>query len=298
MGAQRTTGAVSPRLVLRSYRPFLRRAIGAARRNLLFTAGISVVVIMGLIALFAPLLLTGDPNELAVRERLHPPSSSFWFGSDYLGRDVYSRTVFGARISLLVGFSVALATTITGAMIGLVTGYYRKVDTVVMRIMDGLMAIPTILLAMALLALLGGSVQNVVISLSVVESPRAVRIVRASVLSLRQQVFVEAAQSVGASPLRIMLIHILPNTFAPLIVQASFVCATAVLVEAALSYLGAGTPADIPSWGSIMADGRRHISAAMWVVIFPGIFLTVTVLGISLAGDGLRDNLDPKLRGR
>jgi peptide/nickel transport system permease protein len=164
--------------------------------------------------------------------------------------------------------------------------------------MDGLMAIPSVLLALALMALLGGSVQNVIIALSVVETPRAVRVVRASVLSLREQMFVDAARALGVPPYRIMLLHILPNTIAPLIVQASYVCAAAVLVEAALSFLGAGTPPSIPSWGSIMADGRRYISAAMWVVIFPGIFLTLTVLGINLAGDGLRDNLDPKLRRR
>ena len=299
MEARNATEAADPTwLVMRRRRRTLRRALELARRNRLLSAGIGVVVIMALIAVLAPVLFTIDPNELSVSERLHPPSSTFWFGSDFVGRDVYSRTIFGSRISLLVGFSVAFTAAVAGASIGLVTGYYPKVDAVVMRIMDGLMAIPSIILAMALMALLGASVQNVIVALSVVESPRTVRLVRASVLSLKEQTFVEAARAVGAPPHRIMLLHILPNTFAPLIVQASFVCATAVLVEAALSFLGAGTPPDIPSWGSIMADGRRHISAAMWVVIFPGIFLTTTVLGISLAGDGLRDILDPKLKHR
>ena len=167
-----------------------------------------------------------------------------------------------------------------------------------MRIMDGLMAIPSILLAMALMALLGGSVQNVIVALTVVAVPRTVRVVRASVLSLREQMFVDAARAVGARTGRILLIHILPNTIAPLIVLATFLCAESVLIEAALSFFGAGTPADIPSWGSIMADGRRYISQAMWVVVLPGIFLTLTVLAINLAGDGLRDILDPRLKNR
>ena len=279
-------------------RPLMVRAVAGARKNPSMAAGIGVVVIMALIAVLAPVLFTPDPNELSVSDRLTPPSSGYWFGSDFVGRDVYSRTMFGSRVSLLVGFSVAFITAATGAMVGVVVGYYRGADAVIMRVMDGLMAIPSIILAMALVALLGGSVQNVIISLSVVETPRAVRIVRSLVLSLREHMFIDAARALGTPPHRILLVHILPNTIAPLIVHASFVCAFAILVEAALSFLGAGTPPEIPSWGTVMADGRRHISAAMWVVLFPGIFLTLTVLGINMAGDGLRDNLDPKLRGR
>ena len=279
-------------------RTLLAGTMRQSRRNPNMATGLAIVFVVIGLAIFGNLLFTGDPNVISVRERLQAPSSNYWFGTDFVGRDVYTRTILGTRISLLVGFAVAAITASAGAVIGLFAGYYRRVDAVVMRVMDGLMAIPSVLLALALMALLGGSVQNVIIALSVVESPRAVRVVRASVLALREQMFIEAAYALGVPPWRIMFLHILPNTIVPLIVLATFVCASAVLVEAALSFLGAGTPPDIPSWGNIMADGRRYISQAMWVVIFPGIFLTVTVLGINLAGDGLRDVLDPKLKRR
>jgi len=269
-----------------------------SRSNPSIAAGTVVFMLMVFIAIFANILFTGDPNEPHVKDRLQAPSSNYWFGTDFVGRDVYTRTILGTRISLLVGVTVSLISVSLSVFIGLLTGYYRKVDAIVMRVMDGLMAIPSILLAMALMALLGGSVQNVIVALTVVAVPRTVRVVRASVLSLREQMFVDAARAVGARTSRILLIHILPNTIAPLIVLATFLCAESVLIEAALSFFGAGTPADIPSWGSIMADGRRYISQAMWVVVLPGIFLTLTVLAINLAGDGLRDILDPRLKNR
>lgn len=262
------------------------------------TAGMAVVLLMALVAIFAPVLFTEDPTTVDPFHRFSAPSWGYWFGTDYLGRDVYSRTIYGSRVSMTVGVSVALVSMVAATVIGLVAGYYRQADAVVMRVMDGLMAIPSVLLAMALMALLGGSMQNVIIALCVVETPRAVRVVRSSVLSLREQMFVDAARAVGVPPHRVLAFHILPNTIAPLTVQASYICAAAILVEAYLSFLGAGPPPEVPSWGNIMAEGRNFISRAVWVILFPGLFLTFTVLGINLAGDGLRDNLDPKLRRR
>ena len=187
---------------------------------------------------------------------------------------------------------------VTGAVIGAVAGYFRKVDSVVMRVMDGVMAIPTILLAIALMAMLGASVQNVIISLAIVDTPRTVRVARASVLSLREQPFIDAARVIGANPVRILARHIVPNLLAPLVVMGTFIAAAAVLTEAYLSFLGAGTPPTIPSWGNIMAEGRGFISKAMWIIFFPGLVLAVAVTAINLAGDGLRDVLDPKLARR
>ena len=269
-----------------------------SKRNPTMMGGIAIVLVMVVLSILAPLLNTIDPKEIDPRNRFLSPSMDTWFGSDNVGRDVYSRTIYGTRVSLIVGFAVAVIATFSAAMIGVLSGYYRKVDAVLMRVMDGLMSIPSVLLAMALMALLGGSVQNVIIALCVVETPRAVRIVRSSVLSLREQMFVDAAKALGTSPVRILYLHILPNTLAPLIVQATYIGASAVLVEAYLSFLGAGPPPDVPSWGNIMAEGRNYIRRAVWVIFFPGVFLTLTVLGINLAGDGLRDNLDPRLRRR
>ena len=269
-----------------------------ARRNPTMAAGMAIVIVMALVAILAPLLFTSDPTAVAPRERFSPPSATHWFGTDNIGRDLWSRVLFGSRVSMMVGVAVAAISVLSSIVLGLMAGYYRRLDAFIMRIMDGLMAIPSVLLAMALMALLGGSVQNVIIALCVVETPRAVRVVRSSVLSIREEMFVDAAHALGASPPRILRSHILPNTFAPLIVQASFIAASAVLVEAYLSFVGAGPPPEVPSWGNIMAEGRHYISRFVWMIVFPGIFLTLTVLGINLAGDGLRDSLDPKLRSR
>jgi len=268
------------------------------KRNPTMMAGIGIVVIIVILAILANVLFTEDPRRPDPINRFIPPGSDHWFGTDNIGRDVYSRTIYGTRISLIVGFGVAAITITAASVIGLVAGYSRGFDSVVMRVMDGLMSIPSILLAMALMALLGGSVQNVIIALCVVETPRAVRIVRAAVLTIREQMYVDAARALGVPTWRILALHIYPNTFAPLIVQATYVCALAVLVEAYLSFLGAGAPPEVPTWGNVMAEGRNFISRAVWIIFFPGVFLTLTVLGINLAGDGLRDNLDPKLRRR
>ncbi len=226
------------------------------------------------------------------------PSAQYWFGTDALGRDVYSRVIYGARISLIVGFAVATIASAIGTFIGLVSGFIRPLDAVLMRVMDGLMSIPSILLAIALMALLGASVENVVIAVSVGEFPRVSRLIRGVVLSLREQPFVEAAIASGTRVPKIIWKHILPNTLAPLMVNATFICASAMITEAALSFIGAGTPPIIPSWGNIMAEGRALWQIKPYIVFFPAIFLCITVLSVNLLGDGLRDALDPRLAKR
>ncbi|HXH13660.1 MAG TPA: ABC transporter permease [Alphaproteobacteria bacterium] len=260
--------------------------------------GLLLLIAMSFVALGAPWWAGGDPLEINPIDRLQGPSAEHWFGTDHLGRDIYMRTVYGSRISLIVGVSVAITSIAVGLAIGLVSGYEPRIDMVVMRVMDGLMAIPAILLAIALIALVSASVQNVIIALAIPEIPRVVRVVRASVLSLREQPFVEAMRAAGAGVPRILLRHIMPNTLAPLIVQATYICASAVIFEAYLSFLGAGTPPHIPSWGNIMAEGRAYVQLAFWIILFPGLFLATTVLAINLVGDGLRDTLDPKLARR
>jgi peptide/nickel transport system permease protein len=259
--------------------------------------GLVILIILSLMTIFAS-QISGEAVRTSGLERLLPPSGEHWFGTDLLGRDVYARTIQGSRISFIVGFSVAAITTVAGGIIGLIAGYFRRVDNIVMRFMDALMALPTILLALALIALLGSSVQNVIIAICVVETPRMVRIIRGSVLSLRDQAFVEAARSIGAPVWRILLFHIAPNTLAPALIQATFIFALAIIVEAVLSFVGAGTPPRIPSWGNIMAEGRDFFQVAYWVTFYPGVFLFLAVLSINLVGDGLRDALDPKLRRR
>lgn len=253
--------------------------------------GLVLIVLIAITALGAGLWWTADPLALHPVARLRAPSSEQWFGTDQYGRDVYSRTLYGGRISLLVGVTVSLVSLALGVAIGLVSGYYRRLDAVVMRVMDGLMAIPAILLALALLALMRASVQNVVIALVIPEVPRVVRLVRASVLSLREQTMVEGARAIGARTPRILLRYVLPALAAPLIVQGTYICASAILFEAYLSFLGAGTPPIIPSWGNIMAEGRAYVQRAFWIILFPGAFLALTVLAVNLVGDGLRDLL-------
>ena len=266
------------------------------RRHPIILAGIVLLGLMVLVAIASPLFATHDPVRLDPIQRLAPPSAEHWFGTDQLGRDVYSRVIYGSRISLIVGFSVAVLSTVLGLVIGLVTGFLPRVDAIVMRVMDGLMAIPTVLLAIALISLSKSSVENVIIAITIPEIPRIVRLVRGVVLTLREQIFIDAAVTLGAGLPRILFFHIMPNTVAPLIVQATYVCASAIIIEAILSFLGAGTPPDVPSWGNIMAEGRTYVMIAFWILLFPGMFLTVMVLGVNLLGDGLRDTLDPRLR--
>ena len=282
----------------RSVSPTWRRFKDALRRHPTAIVGALVLMIMILIAIFAPWLGTIDPQAVAPIRRLKPPSAEFWFGSDMLGRDVYSRVLYGARVSLLVGLAVAFFSTLVGLAIGLVTGYIRWLDAIVMRIMDGLMSIPSVLLAIALMALTTASIQNVVLAITLAEVPRVVRLVRSLVLSLREQPYVEAAIAAGTTLPRILVRHILPNTVAPLLVQATYVCASAMITEAILSFIGAGTPPNIPSWGNIMAEARSLFQIAGYLILFPGICLSLTVLAVNLLGDGMRDALDPRLARR
>ena len=268
------------------------------RRHPTIVIGATLLGLMALMAVFAPLLGTVDPQALAPVQRLRWPSATHWFGTDMLGRDIYSRTVYGARVSLTVGISVALLASGIGLVIGLVTGFSRWTDAIGMRIMDGLMSIPGILIAIALMALTRASLENVIIAITVADVPRVTRLIRGVVLTLRELPFVEAAHASGTGFFRILWRHILPNTLPPLLVQGTFVAASAKLVEAILSFLGAGTPPNIPSWGNIMAEGRSLFQVAYYIVLFPGAFLSVTVLAINLLGDGLRDALDPRLARR
>jgi peptide/nickel transport system permease protein len=282
----------------RSTSPTWQRLKDAFRRHPTAIAGGVVLTIMILIAVFAPWLGTVDPQAVAPLRRLKPPSAEFWFGSDMLGRDVYSRVIYGARVSLSVGLAVAIFSTLVGLAIGLVTGYIRWLDAIVMRIMDGLMSIPSVLLAIALMALTTASIQNVIVAITLAEVPRVVRLVRSLVLTLREQPYVEAAVAAGTTLPRILTRHILPNTVAPLLVQATYVCASAMITEAILSFIGAGTPPNIPSWGNIMAEARSLFQIAGYLILFPGICLSVTVLAVNLLGDGMRDALDPRLARR
>jgi len=270
------------------------RTADFVRRNPTVVISSSILIVMFLAAIFAPFLAT-DPLELAPWVRLKPPGEFGWFGTDHLGRDVFARTIYGARISLSVGLFVALVSTAAGLFIGLLAGYVRIVDTVVMRIMDGLMAIPGILFAIALMALVGSSVQNVIIAISVPEIPRVVRLVRAIVLTIREMPYVEAAVASGTRLPQILVRHILPNTFAPLMVQATYICASAVIVEAYLSFLGAGTPPEIPSWGNMMAEGRVYFQFKPWLLFFPGLCLACMVMTVNILGGGLRVTLDPRI---
>jgi peptide/nickel transport system permease protein len=257
-----------------------------------------LLLVMVFIAVFAPLLGTTDPTALAPAMRTREPSARWWFGTDMLGRDVYSRVMYGARVSLIVGISVAILSSAVGLAIGLVSGFVRWADGIVMRVMDGMMSIPPILLAIALMALTRGSVRNVIISITIAEIPRVSRLVRGVVLSLREQPYVDAAVAAGTRTPVIIWRHILPNTLAPITVQATYICAAAMIIEAILSFIGAGTPPIIPSWGNIMAEGRALWQVKPYIVFFPAVFLSITVLAVNLLGDGLRDALDPRMAKR
>jgi peptide/nickel transport system permease protein len=258
--------------------------------------GAVLMTVMLLVGTLAP-VIGGDPGHMDVAGRLQAPGRAHWFGTDDVGRDVFSRVVYGARLSLLVGASVVVFSFTVGVVCGLVAGFYRRLDNPVMRVMDGLMAFPAIVLAIALMAALGASVLNVIVAIGVVYSPRVARVVRGSVLVIRETSYVEAARALGAADFVLMARHVLPNCLSPVIVQASFVFAAAVLTEAALSFLGVGVPPYVPSWGVILAEGRLYIQQAPWLVIYPGVAIMLTIFGLNLFGDGLRDLLDPKVRG-
>jgi peptide/nickel transport system permease protein len=276
--------------------PIARLAV-AVRRNPTVALGALLLATLVVMTLVAP-LIAGDPFRQAPINRLRPPSERFWFGTDQFGRDVFSRTVYGGRVSLIVGFAVAALASLIGLAIGLVCGYFRRIDGVVMRIMDGIMAIPSILLAIALITLTRPGLGIVIVAILIPEVPRVVRVVRSVVLSIRTQPYIESAIAGGTRNARLLTRHVLPNTLAPLIVQATYVCASAMLIEAGLSFLGAGVPPEIPSWGNIIAQGRTFFQIAPWSILIPGAFLATTVLAVNMLGDGLRDRLDPRLARR
>lgn len=268
------------------------RLLGRRKITLL---GLALTLVVTLAGLAAP-LLARDPQRMDVAARLRAPSEAHWFGTDDLGRDVFSRVVYGARLSLMVGAAVTGFAFLVGLVCGLVAGFYRALDNAVMRLMDGLMAFPAIILAVALMAALGPSVANVVLAIGVVYAPRVARIVRGSVLVIRETTYVEAARALGVGDLGLLVRHVLPNCLSPVIVQGSFIFAAAVLTEAALSFLGVGVPPFVPSWGNILAEGRLYLQQAPWLVLYPGMTIMATIFGLNLLGDALRDVLDPAVR--
>ena len=292
--AVQTESAPIPAVTIKPGAAIFRQAL----RNPGVILGGVILSIMVFVALFAPFLGTVDPVYLDPISRLKKPFTDWFLGTDAFGRDIYSRIIYGARISLIIGIGAAVLSIAIGLFVGLISGYFRIVDAIVMRIMDGLMAIPGILLAIALVSLSGASLLTVMVAITIPEIPRVVRLVRSVVLSIREEPYVEAAISIG-TPLPLILIrHVMPNTFAPLIVQGTYICASAMLTEAILSFLGAGIPPEIPTWGNIMAEGRVYFQLAPWIILFPGIFLSLTVLAVNILGDGLRDTLDPRLAKR
>lgn len=304
-------GMLAPAAVTADDRP-VRERVPTWRRlgsNVSVMIGAVLIALIALMGAAAPLITSEDPTAINPAGRNKAPGEQISFrnddgqrvtrtslmGTDTLGRDIFSRVVYGARVSLIVGIMVALVSVAIGLLIGLVSGYYRLLDSIVMRFMDGLMAIPSILLAIALVSLSGASLLAVVVAISIPEIPRVVRLVRAIVLSIREEPYVEAAVSVGTPTPKILYRHVLPNTIAPLIVQATFICGSAILLEAILSFLGVGIPPETPTWGNIMAEGRGVFQLLPHNILIPGVFLTLTVLAINMLGDGLRDTLDPRM---
>jgi peptide/nickel transport system permease protein len=287
-------------------------ALRRLARNRSVVWGGAILALVVLMAVLAPALGTTDPARVEPVLRNKRPGAevstrnadgsqsirTVWMGTDSLGRDVYSRVIYGARVSLLIGVSVALISTLVGLVIGVFAGYVRWLDTVVMRVMDGLMSIPAILLAIGLVSLSRAGLRTVIVAIVIPEVPRVARVVRSVVLSIRGQPYVESAIAGGTRSMKLLVRHILPNTLAPLIVQGTYVCASAMLIEAGLSFLGAGVPPEIPSWGNIIAQGRTFFQIAPWSILIPGAFLALTVLAVNMLGDGLRDRLDPRLARR
>ncbi len=259
-------------------------------------AGIIVLAVFAILALLAPWIAPYSPSKLSIVNRLKPPSEMFWFGTDEFGRDVFSRTIYAGRLSLMVGAAVVVLSAIIGVTLGLLAGFFQRLDTPIARLIDAMMAFPDILLAIALVAALGPSLATVIVALSVVYAPRLARIVRASTLVIRELPYVEAAQSLGISTFHIMTRHVLRNLISPIIVQCTFLFASAMLAEAGLSFLGLGVSPEIPTWGTMIAAGRQYIGQADWMTYFPGFAIIFFVLSLQMVGDGLRDMLDPRLR--
>jgi peptide/nickel transport system permease protein len=294
----RTAVVGSPALVRPAAVSRRRRLLRLFRRSRLGVTGAILLSAVVFAAVFAPWIAPRDPLSLNPAIRLRPPSAAAWFGTDDFGRDLFSRVVFGSRLSLEVGGLVVIFTASLGIIAGIAAGYFRVLDNVIMRVVDALLAIPPALLAIALMAVLGPRVINVVVALTVAYVPQLTRVVRSQVLTLREAMFTEAAKSAGASEARIAFLHVLPNSLSVVLIQSTLTFADAVLTEAGLSYLGVGEPPGIPSWGNILSDGRNYMIQAPWMTLFPGLAIVTCVLGLNLLGDGLRDVLDPRLQER
>lgn len=290
--------AVLRRLPVPAFAPARRSLWLQFQRSRLGMTGAVLVAVVVAAALFAPWITSRDPLALNPAVRLHAPGPTYWFGTDDFGRDLFSRVVYGSRLSLEVGMLVVLCSGVVGILGGITAGYFRAADAVIMRVVDALLAIPPALLAIALMAVLGPRTSNVVTALTVAYVPQLTRVVRSQVLVLREAMFAEAAKSAGASDRRIAFLHVLPNAWSSVMIQSTLTFADAVLTEAGLGYLGVGEPPGVPSWGNILSDGRNYMIQAPWMSIFPGIAIVACVLGLNLLGDGLRDVLDPRLRDR
>jgi peptide/nickel transport system permease protein len=265
-------------------------------RRRLVLLGAVILTIVAALAIFAPWITPYDPMTLKILDRLQSPRAAHWFGTDELGRDVFSRVIFGARYSLMIGATVVLISMTGGVLLGLAAGFFRRLDGPIMRLVDAMMSFPDILLAIALVAVLGASMTNVILALSIVYTPRVARVVRASTLVVRELLFIEAARALGVSTWRILFIHILNNIASPILVQATFIFAYAVLAEAGLSFLGVGVPPALPTWGTMIASSQQFAHQAIWLVVFPGVAIILSALSLQMVGDGFRDLLDPKLR--
>ena len=264
------------------------------QKNILGIASAIILLFIVLTTIFGPLFLNSNPTEINAIQRLKPPSVENWFGTDHFGRDIFTRMVYGAQISLIVGLATALITTVIGTVLGLVTGYFNRIDNILMRIVDGMMAFPAILLAIMLVAALGGNIHNIIIALTFAYIPIMIRVVRSSTLQLKRMQYVEAAKASGTSNMMILFQHLLPNAITPIIVQGTFIFAEAILAEAALSFLGVGVQPPIPTWGNILGESRIYLVNAPWYSIFPGIAIALTVLSLNILGDFFRDSLDPR----
>ena len=265
-------------------------------RRRVVLAGAVILAVDALAALLAPGIAPYDPMALKVLDRLQSPRATHWFGTDELGRDVFSRVIFGARYSLLIGALVVVVSMVCGVLLGLAAGFFRRLDGPVMRLVDAMMSFPDILLAIALVAVLGASMTNVILALAIVYTPRVARVVRASTLVVRELLYIEAARAIGIPTWRILFIHVLQNIASPILVQATFIFAYAVLAEAGLSFLGVGVPPVLPTWGSMISSGQQFAHQAIWLVVFPGIAIILSALSLQMVGDGFRDLLDPRLR--
>lgn len=270
----------------------------AVRSNPLALPAIAVLIAIVVISLFAPLIAQHDPAEIAPSLRLRPPSESFLLGTDSYGRDLFARLVYGGRVSLLIGLGAAAVGVTSGLLLGLIAGYFRRADAAIMRAMDGIMAIPNVLLAIAVVALWGGNIAAVLIAITMPEIPRVTRLVRSVVLSTREEPYVEAAVALGTPSVTILWRHLMPNAIGPLIVQGTYICASAILLESILSFLGAGINPEIPTWGNIMADGRLYFQLRPAIILWPALLLSLTILSINILGDTARDWLDPRAAGQ